>query len=127
MIAAAEREVLYASAAATPTEAELAELGAAAERGVRVVLVGSAAEAGSTVSGVETVDRAPLWREARLSRLAVVDGEERLASAPMRDAEATYLAVLGDGHSVPTEYAVRGRGKTGGVLPVLTALLTDEP
>lgn len=47
MVSAAEREVLYASGELSPSETELTELRAATERGVRVVLVGSATVAGT--------------------------------------------------------------------------------
>lgn len=127
MVADAEREVVYASGEVSPTETELSELRAAAERNVRVVLVGTAVDAATEIPGAEVVDSAPVWEHARLGRLTIVDGEVGLVSAPSVDAETTYLSALSDGHPpLATEYAVRGSGKTSGLLRVVMALVADR-
>ncbi|ESP90198.1 putative transcriptional regulator [Candidatus Halobonum tyrrellensis G22] len=129
MIAEAEREILYATGEIDPTEAELTELRAAADRGVRVVLVGtSAADAAAAVPDAVVVDSPSVWEEVRLGRLVIVDGEEGLVSAPSLDVEVTYLTALSDGHpSMETEHAVRGSGETSGLLRVVTALVAVPP
>ena len=126
LIASADDEVMYVSGEIAPTEAELADLRAAVERGVHVMLVG-VGDAESAVPGAEVVDFAPVGEGARLGRLTIADGETALVSAPSIDAETTYLSALSDGDpAMATEHAVLGRGKESGLLCVAMALVADR-